>query len=300
MARRDLAPVDRQRAIPQLSDLLKLARPKLATLGLVVVVLAYVAAKPEPFDVGRFALLILGSTLALCGASALNQVMERNRDALMKRTAERPIPTGRVSPLAAGIYGVALSVSGLVLLVPVGVLTTLVAAGGLASYLLIYTPMKPYSSTSTLIGAVPGAVPALMGWTAATGGIDARGWSLFAILFLWQVPHFLAIAWMYRSDYSRAGFATLADDDATGGSTARQIVVSCALLAPVGVMPTVLGMTGGVYFIASLALAAYFLVFAIRFQRSKTGDAARRTLRASVIYLPALLAVLVFDVIVLH
>lgn len=282
---------------PSRSDLLHLARPKLATLGLVVVALAYVAARPAPFDIARFLLLLAGSALALCGASALNQVIERDLDALMRRTADRPLPAGRVAPLAATWYGVVLSVAGIGLLYLIGWLTAAIAAAGLLSYLLIYTPLKTRSAASTLVGAAPGAAPALMGWTAVTGVIDARGLALFAILFLWQIPHFLAIAWMYRSDYARAGFVTTAGEDPTGGTTARQILISCAALAPISILPSLLGMTSGLYLVVALGLALYLMRAARRFDVERSGDAARKLLRASVVYLPALLAALVFDVI---
>lgn len=304
-----LAPTSIGAALPRRStqlpsDLLQLARPRLATLGLAVIALAYVAAQPGSgtgsgsFGFARFGLLLFGSTLALCGASALNQVIERDLDSLMRRTEGRPLPSGRVSPVAAAVYGALLSGLGLAMLIPVGGLTAALAAGGLAAYLLVYTPLKRLTATSTLVGAVPGAVPALMGWTAVTGSVDLRGLSLFAILLLWQIPHFLAIAWMYRSDYARAGFVTLADSDPSGGTTARYVLVACAALAPVSAAPSFVGLTGGIYFVCAMALAAYFMIAAMRFNAQRSGQAARSLLRASVLYLPALLIVLVLDVLV--
>lgn len=286
--------------LPRPADLVQLARPRLAALGLVVVLLTSVAAANEPGSTalggGRLVLLLVGSGLALCGASALNQVIERDQDGLMRRTERRPLPSGRVTPLGASVYGGAISAIGLLILTQVSSVTAAVAAGGLAAYVLAYTPLKRRSSSSTLVGALPGAAPALMGWTAMTGGVDARGMALFAILFLWQIPHFLAIAWMYRADYARAGFVTLGHADPSGRSTARQAVLACLALLPTSVLPSVLGMTGWLYLVSALALGLYFLRSAARFHAARSGVAARELLRASVLYLPALLVVLVADV----
>ncbi len=288
-----------RRSLPRAKDLLQLARPRLATLGLVVVALAYVAAQSvaQEFEPARFSLLLAGSTFALCGASAINQVMERDLDALMRRTENRPLPGGRISPATAAAYGAALSGLGLLLLLPVGAMTTAIAAGGLAIYLLIYTPLKRHTAASTLVGAVPGAMPALMGWTAMTGAVDSRGISLFAILFLWQIPHFHAIGWMYRDDYARAGFKTLGRSDPTGGSTARQILLACVAMVPVSALPSLFGLTGWFYLASAMMLAAYFMRAALRFNAERSGTAARNLLRTSVIYLPVLLLTLVLDVV---
>ena len=286
-----------QVASPSLArDLTALARPRLATLGLLTVVLAYVIALPPAFSGPVFVHLVVGSLLALTGASVMNQVLEVGRDALMRRTAERPLPAGRLASRPAAALGVVVSALGVIqLAIGVNVLAAVWACLGLASYLAVYTPLKTHTSLATVVGAVPGAVPVMMGWAAARGDLDRAAWTLFAILFLWQLPHFLAIAWMYRTDYSRAGFRMLPVEDPAGGSTARQVVLYAVALLPVSVLPAVLGLAGPVYFVGALALGMGYLVAGVAMGRRRTAPAARRLLRVSVLYLPALLLLLAID-----
>lgn len=281
--------------LPTAADLIDLARPRLAGLGLVVVAVSYAAAQPQPFEALHFLATLLGSLLALLGASVLNQVLERDVDGRMRRTAERPLPAGRVGPGVATAYGLLLSFAGLAVLLWVEPLAALVAAIGETIYVMIYTPLKRRTSLSTIVGAVPGAAPALIGWAAAAGTLDLGAWILFLILFLWQMPHFLAIAWMYREDYARAGLRMLSTQDEDGSRTARQAVLWSVALALAGLLPTFAGMAGALYFLAALALGVYALHGALRFQRDPSGPEARRLMKVSVTYLPLLLLALLVD-----
>ncbi|MEO8083056.1 MAG: heme o synthase [Ardenticatenales bacterium] len=273
-------------------DLLALIRPRLATLGLAIVVLSYVIARPEDADVRRFVVLLIGSALALCGSSVLNQVVEWRRDALMRRTANRPIATGRISPWAGGMYGGVLAAAGVTLLWGVEPLAAWAAVGGILSYVGVYTPLKVRTPLATIVGAAPGALPVLMGWAVARGRIDLAGWTLFAILFIWQLPHFLAIAWMYRADYVRAGFRILPEGDDEGRFVARQIVSSTTALVFASLLPLTVGMVTPLYAVVASGLGAAFLAATIAFARDRSGRNARRVLKASVIYLPLLFAAL--------
>ena len=273
-----------------------MARPRLATLGLASVVLAYWIAGPPPGDLARLGHLVAGSLLALASGSILNQVLERGPDARMRRTADRPLPAGRVTPAAALVVGTAFLFAGLAeLSVGVNGLTAACAALGIAIYLGFYTPLKRRTSFSTVVGAVPGAVPVLMGWAAARGSLDVDAWTLFAILFLWQLPHFLAIAWMYRADYERAGFRMLPIEGPDGASTARQVALYGVALLPVSLLPSVVGLSGPLYFFGALALGLAYVVFGLLLGAQRTGVAARRLLRASVAYLPLLLGLMAVD-----
>jgi protoheme IX farnesyltransferase len=239
---------------------------------------------------------LLGTALVACGASALNQFLERDLDARMRRTENRPLPSGRMTPDTVLVLGVLFSVAGLVYLAAgVNVLTSFLGAVTLVSYVFIYTPLKRVTTLNTLVGAIPGAIPPLMGWTAATGEISAAGWSLFAILFIWQLPHFMAIAWVYREDYARAGFKMLPVIDPDGGKTAAHAVCHSIGLIPVSLFPALLGIAGAVYFCGALLLGIIFLFFAIQFSRQLTADRARNLFIASIVYLPVLLGLLVLD-----
>jgi len=287
----------REAAPPSLAaDFVALARPRLALLGLIMVVLAYVIAAPPDGGWAGFGALVAGGLLALGGASALNQVLERVADGRMRRTASRPIPAGRVCPRAATAYGLLLSAAGLGLLAGgVNPLTAATAAVGMALYLAVYTPLKPVTSLSTVVGAIPGAVPVLMGWAAARGEFSLEAWLVFTILLLWQLPHFLAIAWMYRADYERAGFRMLATDDPGGQATARQVVHYGLVLLPISLAPSVVGFAGPLYFFGALVLGLYYLIAGLAMARERTGAAARRVVRASIVYLPLLFALLAAD-----
>ncbi|PYK63292.1 MAG: protoheme IX farnesyltransferase [Verrucomicrobia bacterium] len=239
---------------------------------------------------------LLGTGLMASGAAALNQLLERKYDALMRRTEDRPLPSGRLRPDTVLIFGGLCSAAGLVhLAIAVNLLTSLLGGITLGSYLFIYTPLKRVTPLNTAIGAVPGALPPLMGWTAAGGEINVEGWSLFAILFFWQLPHFLAIAWIYREDYAKAGFAMLPVFDPDGQHTSRQAVSHTLGLLPISLCPFLFGLEGTVYLTGALVLSLGFVWQAIRFSRDLTVQRARQLFYASIIYLPLLLGLMVFD-----
>jgi heme o synthase len=239
---------------------------------------------------------LLGTGLLACGAAALNQYLERDFDALMERTADRPLPAGRIQPQMVVVLGGVISVAGLLWLAfGVNLLTAVLGAVTLIIYLFIYTPLKRKTTLNTAIGAIPGALPPLMGWTAARGDLSIEGWALFAILFFWQLPHFLAIAWMYREDYARGGFVMLPLVDRDGSRTGRSAVSHTLGLLPVSLSPFVFQVSGALYFFGALALGLVFLWCALRFARQLDRLSARRLFFASIVYLPLLLGLMVFD-----
>src|ERR1700687_1926201 len=228
-----------------------------------------------------------GIALLSAGIATLNQYMERDLDRLMRRTADRPLPSGRLAPWEALCFGVGLTVLAEVYLeVLVNPLSALLGLTVIAGYLFAYTPLKTKSTFSTMVGAFPGAVPPLIGWAAARGTVGVEAWVLFAILFLWQFPHFLAIAWMYREDYARAGILMLPVVEPDGRVTGQQIVLYTVMLLPVSLLPTLLGTSGKTYFVGAIVLGLAFLYFSLRAAFSKLRQAARQLLLASVIYLP--------------
>jgi protoheme IX farnesyltransferase len=270
-------------------DYLELAKPRVTLLVVLTTWLGFSFGKGDAFSLLWF-LTIAGTSLVAAGASALNQYLERHLDAQMRRTQNRPLPQKRIHPDRAQAFGVLLAVAGLVLLtVGVNPLTGFLGGVSLASYLFLYTPLKTRSALCTLVGAVPGAIPPMMGWTAARGTLDVQAWVLFAILFVWQLPHFLAIAWMYKEDYARAGFPMLPVVDPEGGMTARMIILYSAILIPVTLLPVKLGLTGYSYFYGALGLGLAFLACGAVTALYRTPAYARRLLLASVVYLPALL-----------
>ena len=277
------------------SDFVELSKPRITLMVMVTAGIGLFLAGGAP----RWEVLVhtlLGTGLVSAGASALNQVLERDTDAQMRRTALRPLPTGRLDTDTALAFGVVLAVVGLFqLAVAVNLLTALIGALALAGYVFVYTPLKRTTSLATLVGAFPGALPPVMGWTAARDAIEPGAWVLFAILFLWQLPHFLAIAWLCREDYARAGFPMLPVIDPDGRSTTRQAVLYGAALVPVSLLPTVLGLSGAAYFVGALVLGLSFLGACIAFSLSGSNRSARRLLLVSVLYLPAVLAVMLVD-----
>ena len=239
---------------------------------------------------------LLGTGLVASGAAALNQFLERQHDARMRRTEDRPLPSERLSPDTALLFGGLSSAAGLIdLALAVNLETSVLGAITLCSYLFIYTPLKRVTTLNTAIGAVPGALPPLMGWTAARGEINVEGWSLVAILFFWQLPHFLAIAWMYRDDYAKAGFAMLPVFDPDGQRTAGQTVSHTLGLLPISLCPFLLKLAGVVYLAGALVLGLAFLWQAVQFSRELTAQRARQLFYASIIYLPLLLGLMVLD-----
>jgi len=239
---------------------------------------------------------LIGIALLSSGIATLNQFIERDLDGLMRRTAERPLPSGRLFPFEALWFGISLTLMAeLYLAVLVNPLTALLGLTVIAGYLFVYTPLKTRTTLSTALGAFPGAMPPLMGWTAARGEIDVSAWVLFAILFLWQFPHFLAIAWMYREDYSRAGIRMLPVVEPDGRVTGQQIIAYSLMLVPVSLLPTALGISGRIYLVAAAALSLLFLASSIRAALSKSNQHARQLLLASVLYLPLLFGVMVLN-----
>ncbi|HEX2162885.1 MAG TPA: heme o synthase [Thermoanaerobaculia bacterium] len=281
------------------SDLVELTKPRIALMVALTAATGLIMATPGPIGSIGVALLfhtVVGTALVAAGAGALNQVVERSIDARMRRTANRPLPSGRIDPDVALTWGVLLAIVGIAwLAAAVNLLTAVLGGLTLAGYVFVYTPMKRLSSLATVVGAVPGAVPPMMGWTAARDALEPGAWVLFGILFLWQLPHFLAIAWMFRRDYAAGGLPMLPVNDPSGVRTGRQSLLYGAALVPVALLPTVLGLTGLVYFAGALALSLAYLAAGGAFALARTDAAARRLLLASVLYLPALLAAMLLD-----
>ena len=236
---------------------------------------------------------LLGTALVAGGANALNQVAERDLDALMQRTRGRPLPAGRLSPVAAAVFAWTIALAGLAELAAfVNLPTALLAAATLVSYVYAYTPLKRRTTLATLVGAIPGALPIVGGWAAAGAPLDVRAGTLFGLMFLWQIPHFLALAWIYREDYARAGMKMLSVGDEDGGATFRQATLNAAALLPVGLVPFVLGMAGAVYFAGALILSAGLFALALVAARAPSATAARRLFLATLVYLPAILSLM--------
>jgi heme o synthase len=279
-----------------LRDFYDLSKPGIGFYSLLTTAASFWLASAV-FDPVRFIHTLIATALVTCGGGALNQVIEVEADSQMRRTEKRPLPSGRVSPQLGMLFGVVSSLAGTVyMLFFVNGLASLLAIITLGGYLFIYTPLKKKTHFATLIGAFPGAVPILIGWAAVRGSLGMGAWALFAILFLWQIPHFLAIAWMYRKDYARAGFPLLTVIDPEGNRSALQILNYTLALVPVSLLPTLLHMTGALYFAGALLLGLGFGIAAIRAATGqRTNTRARQLLFASIIYLPVLLALLAID-----
>lgn len=276
-----------------LGDWVELTKPRITTMVLFTTLVGFATSSPERVHLPDLAIALLGTGLVASGAAVLNQVLERDTDALMLRTRDRPLPGGRVSPTDASVFGGALSVLGLGVLYGAShPLAAGVAALTLVSYLAVYTPLKRRTPFSTLVGAVPGALPPVIGWAAARGSLDGGAWVLFAILFLWQIPHFLAIAWLYRDDYARAGFPMLPVVDREGAFTARQAVVHCLALLLVSLAAAAAGLGGPWYLGGAFVLGVALTLFALRLAFARSLPAARGLFLASVLYLPALCSLL--------
>jgi protoheme IX farnesyltransferase len=280
----------------RLADYAELSKPRITLMVVLTTAAGFYLGAGEHIELLVLLHALLGTGVIAAAASALNQVIERDSDARMLRTRTRPLPAGRMEIPAALAFGLALALLGAIYLaVAVNVLTALIGVATLGLYVLVYTPLKRRSSLCTIIGAVPGALPPVMGWTAATGSLSAEAWFLFAILFFWQLPHFLAIAWNYREDYARGGQPMLSVVDPGGASTARQIVLYCMALLPVSLAPSLVHLTGTLYFYGALGLGLAYLVAGVHAARTRSHAAALQLLRVSVIYLPALLALMTFD-----
>jgi protoheme IX farnesyltransferase len=278
-----------------LRDFYDLSKPGIGFYSLLTTATSFWLASHE-FNITLFIHTIVATTLVTCGGGALNQVLEIEADGQMRRTENRPLPSGRMTLVTGLIFGVAASIAGVIYMLEfVGPLAAILAIATLVGYLFVYTPLKKKTHLSTLIGAFPGAFPILIGWVAVRGSIGIEGWSLFAILFLWQIPHFLAIAWMYRKDYARAGFPMLTVIDPEGGRAGFQALTYALALIPVSLVPSLLRMTGPVYFCGAFVLGIGFAIAAFRTANSRTNTTAKQLLFASIIYLPILMALMVLD-----
>ena len=271
------------------ADYLALTKPRLNGLVVATSAAGYYLGVQGSTDLLAMASAVAGTALVAGGAAVLNQVYERDTDALMRRTRMRPLPDGRIPLAEATIFGLALSAAGLgVLATRTNLAAAALALATLVIYLTVYTPMKRRTPLATLVGAVPGALPPLIGWTASHGTISIGGITLFAIVFLWQIPHFMAIAWLYRDDYGKAGFPMLPFVDPEGRRAGRQAVIYALALVPVSLVPTLAGISGRVYFGIALALGVALLWLAVRFATERTDAAARRLFFGSITYLPLL------------
>lgn len=280
----------------RLADLFDLTKPRMNFLVLVTTAVGYFMAARGWDDWGRLLHTLLGTALTAGGASVLNQYVERGYDAQMKRTRNRPLPAGRITPLTALALGAVLTVFGLCeLMLFVNPLTASLGAITLATYVFVYTPLKRWTSLCTVAGAVPGALPIVMGWTAARGEMSPEALALFGILFLWQMPHFLAIAILYRDDYADGGFQMLPVVDPQLHATGRQIVFYSLVLIPVTLLPAILHMTGLIYLISAALLGLIFVGFGVLCATQKQRPAARQLFLASIAYLPLLLASMMLD-----
>jgi protoheme IX farnesyltransferase len=274
----------------------ELTKPRIAFMLVLTSAAGFYLGSHDSFRLEHFLYSMLGIALLAFGVATLNQYIERQLDAKMERTAGRPLPTGRLTHVEALIFGIVLTVAAeIVLYFAINALTAILGLVVIVGYVFVYTPLKTRTSVSTAIGAIPGAMPPLMGWTAATNEITIGAWILFAILFLWQFPHFLSIAWMYREQYQRAGILMLPVVEPAGNLTARQIVLFTLMLIPVSFAPFFFAMSGLVYLLAAILLGGIFLAASIQVARTKSNQSARRLLLTSVLYLPLLLLFMSLD-----
>jgi len=279
-------------------DFFELTKPRIVFMVLITALVGYYAGSAGLPNYIRLLQMLFGTALAAAGTLTLNQFLERDIDGIMDRTKRRPLPDARVQPQDALWFGILLTIAGLsYLALSVNLLSALVASAITISYLLIYTPMKRYSALCLPVGAVPGALPPVIGWVAARGDLSVDAWVLFAIMFLWQIPHTLAIAYLYREDFAKAGIQFLPVVDPDGASTNRQVLLHCGALWVVSFLPTLIGISGSTYFIAAFFLGAAFLLSGVKLVLTPTRSNARRLLFASLIYLPMLLLVMAWDLV---
>jgi protoheme IX farnesyltransferase len=284
------------RALTLLRAYADLTKFRLVSLVVVTAAVGFVMASRSPLDVAALAWTALGTALAAAGSMAVNEVMEAERDSRMERTKRRPLPSGTIGRGHALAFGTIASSAGLALLaVRTRPLTALLGLTVVLVYTLVYTPLKPRTPLCTLVGGVCGAIPPMMGWTATGAGLSFGAWVLAGVLFLWQIPHFLALAWMYREDYRRGGFLMLPVVDPSGRATGQAAVLYTLALLPVGVLATLGGMTGGVFAVGALALGAGLVFLALRLASQRTEIVARRLFLATLAYLPLLLGLMVAD-----
>ena len=280
----------------RVSAFVELTKPRILSLVLVTAAIGYFLGGKGIVSYRDLIVMLIGTALTCGGAGALNHYIERDIDVLMKRTKMRPIPSGVVTPAEAVAFGTLLVITGTVLLVwKINLITGFLALLTAFLYALVYTPLKRITWWNTFVGAIPGAIPPMGGWSAATGSVELGAWILFLILFIWQHPHFYSIAWMYKEDYERGGFKMLPVVEPDGRSTFRQIILYSVLLLPISVLPTVIGMSGPIYFWGTLLMGLWVLYVGIVLFRTHSVASARSLLRATVIYLPVLLLLIVTD-----
>jgi protoheme IX farnesyltransferase len=276
--------------------LVSLTKPRLNFLVILTTLAAYYLGSNERSTIVQLVHTLIGTALVAGGAAALNQVWERDTDRLMARTRNRPLPDLRLSPRVALGFGLALTLVGLAeLWMFVNTRAAAIALLTTVTYILLYTPLKLRTSLSTIFGAIPGALPAVIGWAAATNTLSMEAWVLFAIVFMWQMPHFLAIAWMYRDEYAQAGMPLLPVIEPDGRSTGRQALLYTAALLPISVLPTLMGMATAWYLIGAVVLGAVLVSLALKFSQIRSVESARRLFFGSILYLPLLWAILVGD-----
>jgi len=291
---KDVASISLPRTESLWSDIMTLVKARLSFLVLLTTLVGFLLGSQGRIDGILLTATLIGTALCAGGAAALNQWWERDLDALMKRTRNRPLAAGRMQALDGLLCGLFFSIAGIVILALfTNPSAAFLAFATIAIYVGVYTPMKRISSLNTLVGAVPGAMPPLIGWLAARGHYDLEGCLLFAILWFWQMPHFLAIAWMYRDDYAQAGFVMLTGNDPSGLVTSRQALLYAACLLLVSLLPVLFGFNSSFYFFGSLTIGLLFCGMAVRFLRQRNRDNARHLFFASILYLPVLLGLLV-------
>jgi protoheme IX farnesyltransferase len=290
------ATAERTAARSRGADFLSLTKPRLNSLVLATSVAAYYLGDGHRLPWLQLLHTIVGTALVAGSASALNQLWERDTDRLMRRTRLRPLPDARLHPQDALWFAIAMGAIGLAeLTLAVNRLTAVIAALTLASYVFAYTPLKIRTSLSTIVGAIPGALPAVIGWTAATDSLSLGGWVLFGIVFMWQMPHFLALAWMFRDDYANAGIPLLPVIQPDGRTTGHQVVLYSAALIPVSLLPMAAGLASAYYLVGAITLGAILMVLSLEFAQSRSMPAARRLFYGTILYLPLLWAVLLAD-----
>jgi protoheme IX farnesyltransferase len=273
-----------------------LTKPDVSFLVVMTTLAGYALGTVGPLDWQRMAHTVVGTTLVAAGTSALNHYLERDSDARMRRTSSRPLPSGALAPAQAIWFGIAMVTAGIVdLLLATNALTALLAIATSVTYLGVYTPLKTRTTLATMIGAFPGAMPPLIGWAAARGSLGPGAWVLFAILFLWQVPHFHAIAWIYREDYGRAGIRMLSVVDRDGRSTFGQILFCAAALIPVSLLASVTGLAGVRFYFSALIVGLLLVEVCLWASASKTNVRAKWLMHATVLHLPLLLGLMIFD-----
>ena len=294
----EIPPVLEQPAPPRskFADYFSLSKPEITFLVTISAIAGFILGTTGDISLPTFIGLIIGVAMSSAGGAAFNHYIERDKDAEMRRTDNRPLPSGRVKPVNVLILASLISVAGIaILLIFCNLLTSALAGLTIVLYIFLYTPLKQHTKYNTIVGTIPGALPALGGWTAATGSIGLGGLVIFSILLIWQLPHFLALAWMYRKDYDRAGFKMLPVVEPEGRSTANQMLISAVLLLIISLLPSAMGLTGMIYSIGVLIIGIWLVAMCVVFYRTMSNQDARRVLKASVIHIPVLVVLLIID-----